>query len=74
VKLIAFVLLALGVASLIFGGIGYDRQKTLFKIGDMEATATEHRSFPIAPAVGVIALLAGTALLVIDRRNSGRRA
>ncbi len=68
-KPIAFVLVVLGIVALIYGGIGYNRQKTVFEIGDIKATATEHKTIPIAPIVGVIAIVGGIALLVVDKRR-----
>ena len=68
-KPIALVLIILGVVGLIYGGIGYDREKTVLDIGGIKATATEHKSIPIAPIVGVLAILGGAALLVADRRK-----
>ncbi len=69
-KPLALGLVILGVVVLIYGGIGYNRQKTVFQVGDIKATATEHKSFPVAPAVGVIAIIAGIAMLVSGRRGA----
>jgi uncharacterized membrane protein YidH (DUF202 family) len=68
-KPIALVLVILGIVALIYGGIGYNRQKTVFQIGDIKATATEHKTIPIAPIVGVIAIVGGIAMLVVDKRR-----
>ena len=66
-KLLGIALVILGVVALIYGGIGYDRQKTVLDVGGIKATATEHKSIPIAPIVGVALLIGGVALLVSKR-------
>jgi hypothetical protein len=66
---IALVLVVLGIVALIYGGISYNRQKTVFEIGGIKATTTEHKDIPIAPIVGVIAIVGGVAILVVDKRR-----
>lgn len=69
-KPLALVLIALGIIGLIYGGIGYNRQKTILDVGPLKATTTEHKTIPIAPIVGVLAILGGVALMVADRRRA----
>ena len=69
-KLFAIALMALGVVGLIYGGIGYNKQTTILDVGGIKATATEHKNLPIAPIVGVLALIGGAALFVADRRRA----
>jgi uncharacterized membrane protein YidH (DUF202 family) len=66
-KLLGIALVILGVVALIYGGVGYDREKTVLDVGGIKATATEHKSIPIAPIVGVALLIGGVALLVSKR-------
>lgn len=66
-RLLGIALVILGVVALIYGGVGYDRQKTVLDLGGIKATATEHKSIPIAPIVGVALLIGGVALLVSKR-------
>jgi len=61
------VLVALGVIALIYGGIGYNKNTTVLDLGGIKATATEHKTLPIAPVVGVALLIGGVALLVSKR-------
>ena len=65
----ALILVVLGVVGLIYGGIGYNREKTVLDIGPIKATATEHKTIPIAPIVGVLAIVGGVGLLVVDKRK-----
>ncbi len=69
-KLIGFALLILGIVSLVYGGIHYKDQKTVLEVGDFKATATEQKTIPIPPVVGVIAVIGGVALLLIDKRRA----
>jgi len=66
-KPLGIALVALGVIALIYGGIGYNKNTTLLDVGGIKATATEHKTFPIAPVVGVAFLIGGVALLVSKR-------
>ena len=69
-KLIGIALMILGIVSLVYGGIHYKDQKTVLEVGDFKATATEQKTLPISPIVGVIALIGGVALLMIDKRRT----
>ena len=69
-KLLGIALVILGVVALIYGGIGYNRQTTVLDVGGIKATATEHKTIPIAPIVGVISLIGGVALLVVSKRGT----
>jgi hypothetical protein len=68
-KRLGAVVAILGIAALVYGGIGYDRKTTLFEVGDIKATATEHKTIPIAPIAGVIALAGGVVLMLVPRRR-----
>ena len=57
-------LVILGIVALVYGGIGYNKKTTLLDVGGIKATATEHKTIPIAPIAGAIALIGGIVLLV----------
>ena len=69
-KIIGIVLVVLGVLALVYGGISYNRNRTVLQVGSMNVTATEHKSVPIPAVVGVIALVGGVALVVVGKRRS----
>ena len=54
-KSLGVVLVVLGVLALVFGGIGYNREKTLVDMGPLKATTTEHHRIPVSPIAGGIA-------------------
>lgn len=63
-KSIGVALVILGIVAVVYGGIGYNRQRTVLDVGGIKATVTEHKTFPITPVVGVIALIGGVAIMV----------
>ena len=69
-KVIGFVLVVLGVLALVYGGISYNRERTVLDVGPFKATATEQKNIPLSPIVGGIALLGGVLLLVVPRKRS----
>jgi uncharacterized membrane protein YidH (DUF202 family) len=68
-KLLGFVLVVIGVLALVYGGISYNREKTIIDVGPFKATATEQKNIPLSPIVGGIALLGGIILLVVPRKR-----
>jgi hypothetical protein len=68
-KVLGFVLVVLGIVSLIYGGISYSRQRTVLNLGSFKATATEQKNFPVSPIVGGIALIGGLVLLLAPRKR-----
>ena len=71
-RILAIALIVLGVVAMVYGGINYNSRKTVLDIGGIKATATEHKTLPLPPVAGAIALVAGVAMLVIPRRSGAR--
>jgi len=69
-KTVGIVLVVLGILALVYGGVNYNRNRTVLEMGSMKITATEHKSIAVPAAVGVVVLVGGVALLVVDRRRS----
>jgi len=69
-KALGFVLLVLGVLALVYGGISYNRERTVIDLGPIQATATEQHNIPFSPIVGGIAIVGGLALLLAQRRRT----
>jgi hypothetical protein len=68
-KLIGYALVILGALALAYGGINYNRQKTIIEVGSFKATATEQKHIPLSPILGGIALVGGIVLLVVPRKR-----
>ena len=69
-KFLGFLLVVLGILALVYGGVSYNRQKTVVDVGPFKATATEQRNVPLSPIVGGIALIGGLVLLVVPRKRA----
>jgi len=63
-------LVLLGILALFYGLVGFDRQTAVIDVGGIKATATEHKTSPIATVVGIVALVGGAALLVSSKRST----
>lgn len=62
-KILGVALVILGTAGLVLGTVGYNRQTTILDVGGFKATATEHKTIPLAPVAGAIAMVGGIVLL-----------
>ena len=62
-KTLGVALVILGTAALVLGTVGYNRQTTILDVGGIKTTATEHKTIPLAPVAGAIALVGGIVLL-----------
>jgi len=69
-RIIGIVLVVLGVLALVYGGISYNKNRTVLELGSISVTATEHKNFQVPAVVGVVALIGGVALLVVGKRRS----
>ena len=68
-RIIGIVLVVLGILALVYGGFSYNKNRTVLEMGSVSVTATEHKTFPVPAVVGVIVLVSGVALLVVDKRR-----
>jgi uncharacterized membrane protein YidH (DUF202 family) len=68
-RIFGIVLVILGVVSLVYGVINYNNSQTVLKMGGVSVTATVHKSIAVPAIVGVVVLIGGVALLVVDRRR-----
>jgi len=69
-RIIGFILTAIGVLALVYGGISYHRDRTVVDLGPIQATATEQHNVPLSPIVGSILVLGGVLLMVMRRRQT----
>ncbi len=68
-KPLGYVLAILGIIALAYGGITYNREKTVLDVGPLKATATEQKRIPFSPVVGGLLLLGGILLLVVPGKR-----
>jgi hypothetical protein len=68
-KLAGILLVLLGVLALAYQGIRYTTREKLIDIGPLKVTASERKTIPLPPIVGGIAVVAGIALILQDRKK-----
>lgn len=69
--LVGLILIVLGIVALVYGGITYTTQKKVLDIGPIQATKEEHKTIPLPPILGGIALVGGIVLMLgAERRDA----
>ncbi len=68
--LVGVILIVLGALSLAYQGITYTTHKKVLDIGPLQATTEEHKTIPLPPILGGVALLGGVVLLLAGRRSA----
>ena len=62
------VMIVLGAAGLLYGGITYTSRTTVLDIGPIHATADRQRTVFIPPLLGIVAVAGGAMLLFAGGR------
>jgi hypothetical protein len=63
-RILGYVLIALGVVSLAIGGITYTKREKVLDIGPIQATADRQKTIPLPPLLGGLALAGGIVLVI----------
>jgi uncharacterized membrane protein YidH (DUF202 family) len=66
---VGIALVVIGLVSLLLGGFRWTQEKTVVDVGPLKATTTEHKTLPIPPIVGGLALAGGIVLLVVPSKR-----
>ncbi|MGH8455096.1 MAG: hypothetical protein ACRES4_05435 [Nevskiales bacterium] len=66
--LIGILLIVAGAGGLGYGSYSYTEEKTVFKIGELEATTQDEKSVPLKP-IGLGLIGAGVLLVVFGGRR-----
>lgn len=72
-KVIAVLLIVLGLVALAYGGITMTTRDKIVDLGPVEVTQEEHHRLPLPPVVGGVAVAAGIIMLVAGTRKSPAR-
>ena len=64
------VLIALGVIALVYQGVTYTTEKKVIDIGPIQGSVEEKNTIPLPPILGVTAVIAGTAILLVGAKKS----
>lgn len=65
--MIGLALVVLGILALVYQGVSYTTQKKVVDIGPIQATKQEHRTIPLPPILGALALVGGIVLIARDK-------
>jgi hypothetical protein len=68
-KTLGMVLIALGLAGLVWGGFTYTTREKVVDIGPIDITRNETHSLPLPPLLGAVAVLGGIVLLVSAKKG-----
>jgi UDP-N-acetylmuramyl pentapeptide phosphotransferase/UDP-N-acetylglucosamine-1-phosphate transferase len=68
-KIAGVILIVLGALALAYHGIRYTTREKLIDVGPLKVTAAERKTIPLPPVVGGVAIVAGIALILVDRRK-----
>jgi hypothetical protein len=66
---VGLILIVLGIISFAYQGINYTTHKKIVDIGPIQASTTEHKTIPLPPIVGGLALVGGIVLLMAGRKE-----
>ncbi|MGA8144171.1 MAG: hypothetical protein WB987_09815 [Candidatus Acidiferrales bacterium] len=64
------VLIVLGVIALAYQGITYTTHKKVLDVGPIQATKEEHKTIPLPPILGGIALVGGIVLMMAGAKEA----
>jgi hypothetical protein len=68
-RIIGILLIVVGLISLALGGISYTKREKVLDIGPIEATAERHKTIPLPPLLGGLALAGGVVLLIAGSKK-----
>lgn len=69
-KVLGLILVAAGLAGLVWGGFSYTTREKVVDIGPIHATRSQTHDIPFGPLAGALALAGGVALLVMGRKTA----
>jgi len=68
VKIVAILLIVGGVLGLVYGGFTYTKETHDVKLGPLEVAVKDKERVNVPVWAGVVAIVAGTALLVVRKK------
>jgi drug/metabolite transporter (DMT)-like permease len=70
-KIIGIVLVVVGIAALLWGGVFWTDRETVLDVGDLEVTTENREGVAVPPVLGILAIVGGLVLLFVpDRRRT----
>jgi len=68
-KILAIVLIVVGLVALAYEGITYTKREKVLEVGPITATKETKKTIPLPPVLGGVALVGGLVLLVAGARR-----
>jgi uncharacterized membrane protein YidH (DUF202 family) len=68
-KIAGVILILLGVAALVYGGLSYSTHKRAVDLGPLQVNKTEHHTIPFPPILGIVAVAGGGILLFFGAKE-----
>ena len=68
-RIVGILLIILGLVSLALGGISYTKREKVLDVGPIQATAEKHKTIPLPPLLGGVALAGGVVLLIAGSKK-----
>ncbi len=68
--LIAILLIAAGIAAFVYQSVTYKTREKVVDLGSVQVLADRTKTIPIPPLIGVVAIVGGIVLLVMEGRKS----
>jgi hypothetical protein len=70
-KIIGMVLVVVGIAGLLWGGVFWTDRETVLDVGALEVTTENREGVAVPPVLGILAIVGGLVLLFVpDRRRT----
>ena len=70
-RVIGVVLLIVGIATLVYGGVFWTDRDTILDAGPLQVTTEDRDGFAVPPVLGILAIVGGAILLFVpDRRRA----
>ena len=69
VAILGIVLIVLGIGALVYQGFTYTTREKVLDLGPIQATAERQKTVPLPPIVGIVAVVAGVALVIAGGRK-----
>ncbi len=69
-KLVGIILIILGVLALVYHGIHYTAREKILDVGSIKLSADTKKTISLPPIVGGVAVVAGIALILVDRKKT----
>ena len=68
-RIVGIVLIVLGLFALAYQGFTYTTREKVIDLGPIEATAERTKRVPLPPIFGVVAVIAGVALIFVGKKK-----